>query len=207
MITCSIESKFKPILEEILKKESEREYIENLIEVTECTTCLRRSYYNRKSPVTRVNKHVIEGKAIHMYFEQLIKKYEYNIESEEEYIVDFGLPFKIKMRPDIVMDDRVVDIKTTDRETVFMSDIEHELQANFYAFVLDKRYYELIYITRGGNMSVFVSEVNLDMFEEVLKRAELLYNSLKNNVEPSREPKYCKYCEHFHKCYKQKKLL
>jgi len=207
MITCGLESKFKPIVEDIIKRENEREYKEDVIEVTECVRCLRQAYYTRKYGNKVINKYIIEGRAIHLYFEHLIKKYGYNIESEEEYIVDFGLPFKIKMKPDVVMDDRVVDIKTTDRDNIFLSDIEYELQTNFYAFVLNKPYYEIVYITRGGGITVFVSEVNLDMFEEVLKRAVILYRCLKDNVEPHREPKYCRRCVFYHRCFKQKKLM
>ena len=48
MITCGLESKFKTILEDIITKESERNVESNVLEVTECVHCLRRSYYARK---------------------------------------------------------------------------------------------------------------------------------------------------------------
>ena len=206
MITCGLESKFKTILEDIITKESERNVESNVLEVTECVHCLRRSYYARKYGHKLFNKNVFEGRAIHLYVQHLLNKYYPEIETEVEIEVDFGFDFRILMKPDVILEDRVVDIKTTDRDNVFMSDIEYELQTNFYAFVLNKPYYEIVYITRRGGIVTFVSEVNYDMFEEVLNRAKKLYMCLQNNVEPEREPKYCRTCEFYHRCFRQKKL-
>ena len=207
MITVSLESRFKPILEDIIIKESVREKESNIIEVTECLSCLRQAYFTRKEGIGKINKVIIEGRAIHNYIESLLNKYYPNIVTEQEYIVDFGEEIKIMMKPDVVLDDRVVDIKTTDRDTVFLPDIKYELQTNFYAVVLMKEYYEIVYITRRGSLHAFVSPISYDMFYEVINRARKLYLHLKNDTIPDREPQNCYYCPFYHKCFRQKKLL
>lgn len=206
MIQCSLESKFKDILIDLLNKESNRARSVNEIEVTECTSCLRKSYYARKEPLKRVNKSIINGKAIHLYIECLVKKYCQNIEVEEEYEVDLGLEFKILMKPDIILDDRIVEIKTTDRETITIPLLEHELQANFYAFVLNKDYYEIIYITKVGDIVCFTKPVSESLFDLLITRARALHMYLSNNIPPEREFKYCRTCPYHDKCMLQLKL-
>lgn len=206
MIQCSLESKFRDILIDILNRESNRMRNINEIEVTECTSCLRKSYYARKEPLKRINKSIINGKAIHLYIEQLIKKYYQNIEVEEEYEVDFGFEFKILMKPDVILDDRIVEIKTTDRETVNIPSLEHELQANFYAFVLNKDYYEIIYITKVGDIIYFTKPVDVVLFNNLLTRAKILYEYLTHDIPPEREHKYCRACQYYEKCILQLKL-
>lgn len=203
MIECTLESKFKNILIDMLDKESEKELDENQISVTECTDCLRKSFYRRKYKRKYINKHLFEGKAIHHYIEYLVKKYHGDILVEDEYEVDLGYEFTIVMRPDIILDDRVVEIKTSDSNNIIVPHLEHELQANFYAFVLAKDYYEIIYITRGIDICHFVKPVSIDLFNVLIKRARMLYKSIVSDIPPKKELKYCRFCVYYDICLKE----
>ncbi len=205
----SEKSKIREIVIDIVTKEVTKVHENDTLMVTEGIHCLRRSFYQRKYKKVSINKRTIEGMAIHYWIEYLLKKYnvltEENIEQEYEVTFDSGL--KVMMKPDLVLDDRVVDIKTTDREQVFMPDINYLLQVNFYAFVLGKPKFEILYITKNFNPVSFVEDVNVEMFLELLKRLEILWICLKKNKLPNREMQYCRNCEFYGICYKQTKLV
>jgi len=205
-VNISYQSKFLPILEELIIKDKPHELDTNTISVTEVTQCLRKSFLNRKGVKPVISKELFEGKSIHSYIEHLLKEHRKDIESEQEYIVDVGLLCKIVMKPDIVMDDRVVELKTTDVSKLYSPYPEHILQVNFYAFTLNKQFYEIVYIRRRQPPVVFVDKPDWKLFFHMLRRIELYHRYLIQDTLPDMETKYCNRCPYYHYCFHQAKL-
>ena len=207
MIEVGFKSKFLPILEKLVMTDKPHELDVNRVSVTEVCQCLRKSFLMRKMEKPIINKHLFEGKAIHLYIEHLLKKYQGEIESEVEYEVDLGLLCKVIMKPDVVLNDRVVEIKTTDRYKISNPIPEHVIQANFYAFVLNKPFYEIIYIRSKGNPIAFVNKPDYKLFLHLIKRIENYHKHLLEDSLPEMETKYCDRCPFYYECFHQAKLL
>ena len=205
-LAITYQSKFIPILKELVKLDKPHQLDINTVHVTEVTQCLRKSFLMRKEGEALLSKEIFEGKSIHHYISYLIEKYRKGIESEVEYEVDLGLLCKVLMKPDVILDDRVVEIKTTELNKIARPFPEHELQANFYAFVLNKPFYEIVYIKRKGEPIAFVEHPDVKMFFHVVRRIELYHNYLLKDELPEMETKYCHRCPFYYKCYHQAKL-
>lgn len=204
----------EPIFPDILKQliaMYEQEYKKDGIHITSLVQCLRKAYYDQFAEPDlehRLRRPLFEGTAIHKFIEYLVEKYGSKLmqkiqsEVEIEYQIN-GV--KIIGRADAVLDDRVVEIKTTTNlpKKPYPS---HVLQANTYAYILKKPKFEIIYIGDYGVTS-FVMKTSKEYFDYVIERAKILMKAFRSSVPPEKEPSIlCPKCRYYHICFKQMKL-
>ena len=207
--------KISTVGEEVLKelymfyrKQEHREgyYISSL------SGCLRKAYYEIVYPTEekdKLRKSIFEGEAIHYFISYLInlggKLMFKKIESEVPVEYEFEGK-KLVGRADIVLKDRVIEIKTT-KNLPRLPYYSHVLQANAYAYLLNKKKFEITYIAEHGVRS-FSMDTSEELFEKLKERARILHNAVKYSIAPEKEPTpYCNRCPYYHICYKQLQLM
>ena len=204
-----VRDKFTTLLKELIKAYESREH-EDGIYISSLSTCLRKAFYEQFFPVyeTKLSKPVFEGTAIHYFIDYLVKNYGNllmeNIDSEVRvrYIID---DIKLVGRADIVLDDRIIEVKTTSN-IPFKPYTSHVLQANAYAYILRKKYFEIAYIS-NDRIKSFVYETRKDLFDVIVERARILSTAFKTGIAPDREvSQLCVKCPFYDKCFNQLKL-
>lgn len=187
------------------------------ITVSELCSCIRKCYYERmKYPVNHKKLYTFSylyliqnvGNVIHDTIQEL-----YNFSEVEKTIVSER--FKVKGRIDAIRDNFLFEIKSIDIEK-FKNQYkkEHYLQANIYAYILNKEYgykistITLIYVIRNLKRIVpFDLPLNNELVESIINKAPILKSAIDSNKVP--EPfgatnELCKYCLYKKQCIEDK---
>lgn len=178
----------------------------SVIHVSEVTTCLRKSWYTRKSPVKAtdtVNIIMSIGNGVHSLLQEYLASKGWKSEVKVEW--NFK-KFKLVGHIDLYHPEEniVIELKTTGKKPgkPYHS---HVMQLNAYLRMIsaDKGY--IIYISRDGHVKVFQHNFSKRLWDKTIKRAFYLWHTLNENKIPKPEPSFlCNYCPFKWRCIAQK---
>ncbi|MEM5815824.1 MAG: Dna2/Cas4 domain-containing protein [Candidatus Aenigmatarchaeota archaeon] len=187
---------------------------------SELSGCLRKLYFIYKLGDRYDEKSVMIlsiSRIIHDFISDLLCRYNningIHIISYSEGSVDYNInDITIKGRYDDIIhikltndieDTYVVEIKTTSNiDNISEPMSEHILQLNFYLGVLNINRGYIIYVDRRNfNIKAFEVKYSEEMFNEIINRALLLHQCIKNDILPSNiNFKYCSRCPFIKEC-------
>lgn len=202
------------LIEEYKKLQSyERPYIS----VTELCDCIRKAYYFRLRYPVNVHK------LFQFPYLYLIQKVGIEIHNVIQTVYDFSEvektvvseKFKVKGRVDAIRENFLFDIKSIDVEKFQNKYVnEHYIQANIYAYILNKEYdykidtVTIIYVFRNLKRIVpYDIKIHDKSAEAILSRAPVLISCVKNNQVPDpfgSTVESCNYCVFKEQCEKDK---
>ena len=213
----------KEIISKYLAKYELPEYYDGEYWPSQIWQCLRRQYFARLSPMPLPPdslKTMALGTIIHEFIADVLKK-------EESIKVMSEVPIRIPhpTRHDIVISGRaddvivisvgkaryVVEVKTVESlesKRNFLPKKEHVAQLNLYLKAYPNAKGILLYVDRS-NFDMEEFEINFDpkLFDETIKRVEILHEYLTKKEVPPPEAKenpemqwQCSYCEYRNKC-------
>ncbi len=168
----------------------------NTINIHEVVRCLRRSYFDRVEPkeVERYGFNDLVG--------GLLRSREYGSKSGE-YKVD---ELKLKGQAEMIVDDVILIFRSANKlpDNPKADDL---LYLNSCLWIFNKIEGILIYLTGDRKETSFSFSRNKKMFEEVVRRARVLNDLLKQKKLPILEPSdECSACQYFTKCYVKEKI-
>lgn len=176
------------------------------IYVTQVTQCLRKSYYeiisNAIDPYYELAKKFLLGKSMHLWLQSLVRKY--GKELKLRYEVEKPIRYKyrgytIKGRADLIINDTVIEIKTTTKG-INIPNIMHILQANEYAYWLSKPQFIILYVT-GNDIIEFGFKTDKGRHLIFKDRLNELIDALNKGKPPKHEStNECKYCKYRNTC-------
>ena len=166
------------------------------IHLDEVVKCLRRSYYDRVEPKE------IERTSFTDLVVGLLRSKGYGSKTGEFEIDDL----KLKGQTDMIVDDVVFVFRSaiTLPENPIARDL---LYLNACMWIFDKTEGLLVYLTGDGKETSFSLSRSKKMFEEVVRRARVLHDLLKEKKAPILEPSdECSTCQYYEKCYIKEKI-
>jgi len=166
------------------------------IHLDEVVKCLRRSYYDRVEPKE------IERTSFTDLVVGLLRSKGYGSKTGEFEIDDL----KLKGQTDMIVDDVVFVFRSaiTLPENPIARDL---LYLNACMWIFDKTEGILVYLTGDGKETSLSLTRSKKMFEEVVRRARVLYDLLKEKKVPILEPSdECSTCQYYEKCYIKEKI-
>ncbi len=166
------------------------------IHLDEVVRCLRRSYYDRVEPKE------IERTSFADLVGGLLRSKGYGSKTGEFEIDDL----KLKGQTDMIVDDVVFVFRSANTlpENPIARDL---LYINACMWIFDKMDGILVYLTGDGKEASFSLSRSKKMFEEVVRRARVLYDLLKEKKVPILEPSdECSNCQYYENCYIKEKL-
>jgi hypothetical protein len=211
------------LLQEYLERKV-KERKGNIFYPSEIPQCLRRTWYFYKKPkklTFELLKLFQAGNLVHNF---LISVFLNSFQRDKIQFFDYegkvrytGKNFEIIGRyDDVVMinindEPKLFELKTA-RNLEFIKEVKphHFSQINFYLKQLGLEKGWVVYIDRR-NLNIRVFEINFseEKFQELVKRAEILWNHLKENKLPVAEAKVnksmswaCRYCSFLQECEK-----
>lgn len=161
------------------------------IHLKEVVQCLRRSYYDR------IDSKEIERRGFNDLLSGLLRKLQYG-SNPKEFAVD---DIKLRGQADMVVDDSIILFRpaNTILETPLANDL---LYLNACMWIYDKSDGIIIYITGNKEESTFSLTRDKKMFEEVVRRARVLNDLLKEQKTPILEPSNdCTDCQYYQRCF------
>lgn len=191
---------------DIIEREK-RVYRPNVIHVSELTTCLRKSYYNRTRFERRIDvKNIILtiGNGLHRALQAYLRE-RYGWSFEVELKMKLG-EFWLTGHADIVTSDNdVIEIKTTSKLPGKPYE-NHLMQLNAYLYMSKARKGYLVYVDKNqGLVRVFKHYRDNKLWEELKQRAHIFWNHLKEKKTPKPERSIlCNYCEWRWLCYSKR---
>ncbi len=166
------------------------------IHLDEVVRCLRRSYYDRVEPKE------IERTSFADLVGGLLRSKGYGSKTGEFEIDDL----KLKGQTDMIVDDVVFVFRSANTlpENPIARDL---LYINACMWIFDKTDGILVYLTGDGKEASFSLSRSKKMFEEVVRRARVLYDLLKEKKVPILEPSdECSTCQYYENCYIKEKI-
>jgi CRISPR-associated exonuclease Cas4 len=166
------------------------------IHLDEVVKCLRRSYYDRVEPKE------IERTSFTDLVVGLLRSKGYGSKTGEFEIDDL----KLKGQTDMIVDDVVFVFRSSNTlpENPIARDL---LYLNACMWIFDKTEGLLVYLTGDGKETSFSLSRSKKMFEEVVRRARVLHDLLKEKKIPILEPSdECSTCQYYEKCYIKQKI-
>jgi len=166
------------------------------IHLDEVVRCLRRSYYDRVEPKE------IERTSFADLVGGLLRSKGYGSKTGEFEIDDL----KLKGQTDMIVDDVVFVFRSANTlpENPIARDL---LYINACMWIFDKTDGILVYLTGNGKEASFSLSRSKKMFEEVVRRARVLHDLLKEKKVPILEPSdECSNCQYYEKCYITQKI-
>jgi len=166
------------------------------IHLDEVVRCLRRSYYDRVEPeeIDRTSFVDLVG--------GLLRSKGYGSKTGEFEIDDL----KLKGQTDMIIDEVVFVLRSANTlpENPIARDL---LYLNACMWIFDKTEGLIVYLTGDGKETSFSLSRGKKMFEEVVRRARVLHNLLKEKKVPILEPSdECSNCQYFERCYIKQKI-
>lgn len=166
------------------------------IHLDEVVRCLRRSYYDRVEPkdIERTNFTDLVG--------GLLRSKGYGSKTGEFEIDDL----KLKGQTDMIIDEVVFVLRSANTlpENPIARDL---LYLNACMWIFDKTEGLIVYLTGDGKETSFSLSRGKKMFEEVVRRARVLHDLLKEKKVPILEPSdECSNCQYYEKCYIRQKI-
>jgi len=166
------------------------------IHLDEVVRCLRRSYYDRVEPKE------IERTSFVDLVGGLLRSKGYGSKTGEFEIDDL----KLKGQTDMIVDDVVFVFRSANTlpENPIARDL---LYINACMWIFDKTDGILVYLTGDGKEASFSLSRSKKMFEEVVRRARVLHDLLKEKKVPILEPSdECSNCQYYENCYIKEKI-
>ena len=166
------------------------------IHLDEVVKCLRRSYYDRVEPKE------IERTSFTDLVVGLLRSKGYGSKTGEFEIDDL----KLKGQTDMIIDEVVFVFRSaiTLPDNPIARDL---LYLNACMWIFDKTEGLLVYLTGDGKETSFSLSRSKKMFEEVVRRARVLHDLLKEKKVPILEPSdECSTCQYYEKCYITQKI-
>ena len=188
----------KLIGDELIKisKKLTLDYDSNGIHVSEITRCTRLSYFERMDPF--VDEY---SNALSNIFKGSLTKLLNGI--TREYKVD---DLTIYATVDLMIDnDMIINFVPVSKlpEYPHPNDL---LYTNASMFIFDIQGGFIVYFTPEGKFVEFMVSESKRMFEQVIRRARILYLLLKEKKTPVVEPsELCFSCKYFQRCFGQQK--
>jgi len=185
----------------IQKTEEDFARVDNHLYVTELTDCIRKAYFERKSPIEPDFERrffVYRGKIFHELWAPLFQANDVRVTHRLK-----GVPAIISGRIDFVKNGAVYELKTC--RTPPAKPREHHIwQVSAYAWMGGYTKAFLVYVSFEPPK---IFEIPLDRAEEIMeeleRRAKVLYQALANDVPPEPLGKWewsCDYCLYREKC-------
>ena len=162
-----------------------------IINFSEVTRCLRRSYYDRVDPLEQ------RGLRFSDLFRELMKKMQYDSLQGEFTIDDINL----KIYADMIIDDVVLVFRPVAKppEKMIPSDV---LYLNACLWILKKTDGIIVYFAENGDDVSFSLIRDNKMFEESIRRVRILNELLEERKIPVIEPSIeCNTCQYYERCY------
>lgn len=172
----------------------------NVICVTEVSQCLLKSWFSRtlRAPPSE-NKVILMvlGDSTHY----LMKDYFPLGEGEKFHEKDIGNGVKLVGRVDRLLEDCIIEFKTVSRLPNEPYEI-HVNQTQLYLWLFEKEKAFIVYVSRSnGKVKIFEVYKDDEKISELLERARLFANYLKEGRMPPRERNnLCNYCEYKQLC-------
>ncbi len=166
------------------------------IHLDEVVKCLRRSYYDRVEPKE------IERTSFVDLVGGLLRSKGYGSKTGEFEIDDL----KLKGQTDMIIDEVVFVFRSaiTLPENPIARDL---LYINTCMWIFDKTEGVLVYLTGDAKETSFSLSRSKKMFEEVVRRARVLHDLLKEKKVPILEPSdECSNCQYYERCYIKQKI-
>ena len=166
------------------------------IHLDEVVKCLRRSYYDRVEPKE------IDRTSFTDLVVGLLRSKGYGSKTGEFEIDDL----KLKGQTDMIVDDVVFVFRSANTlpENPIARDL---LYINACMWIFDKTEGLLVYLTGDGKETSFSLSRSKKMFEEVVRRARVLHDLLKEKKVPILEPSdECSTCQYYENCYIKEKI-
>ena len=166
------------------------------IHLDEVVRCLRRSYYDRVEPeeIDRTSFVDLVG--------GLLRSKGYGSKTGEFEIDDL----KLKGQTDMIIDEVVFVLRSANTlpENPIARDL---LYLNTCMWIFDKTEGLIVYLTGDGKETSFSLSRGKKMFEEVVRRARVLHDLLKEKKVPILEPSdECSTCQYYERCYIKQKI-
>ena len=166
------------------------------IHLDEVVRCLRRSYYDRVEPeeIDRTSFVDLVG--------GLLRSKGYGSKTGEFEIDDL----KLKGQTDMIIDEVVFVLRSANTlpENPIARDL---LYLNTCMWIFDKTEGLIVYLTGDGKETSFSLSRGKKMFEEVVRRARVFHDLLKEKKVPILEPSNeCSTCQYYERCYIKQKI-
>lgn len=166
------------------------------IHLDEVVRCLRRSYYDRVEPeeIDRTSFVDLVG--------GLLRSKGYGSKTGEFEIDDL----KLKGQTDMIIDEVVFVLRSANTlpENPIARDL---LYLNTCMWIFDKTEGLIVYLTGDGKETSFSLSRGKKMFEEVVRRARVFHDLLKEKKVPILEPSdECSTCQYYERCYIKQKI-
>jgi len=166
------------------------------IHLDEVVRCLRRSYYDRVEPeeIDRTSFVDLVG--------GLLRSKGYGSKTGEFEIDDL----KLKGQTDMIIDEVVFVLRSANTlpENPIARDL---LYLNTCMWIFDKTEGLIVYLTGDGKEASFSLSRGKKMFEEVVRRARVFHDLLKEKKVPILEPSdECSTCQYYERCYIKQKI-
>lgn len=162
-----------------------------IINFSEASKCLRRSYFDRVDPIEQ------RGLRFSDLFKRLMKKMPYD-SLQGEFIID---NIKLKISADMIVDDVIIIFRPVPKppESLVPSDA---LYLNACLWILKKNEGLILYFAENGDETSFSLIRDNKMFEESVRRVRILSNLLDEKKLPVLEPSLeCNTCQYYERCY------
>ncbi len=166
------------------------------IHLDEIVRCLRRSYYDRVEPKE------IERRGFTDLVGGLLRSKGYGSKTGEFEIDEI----KLKGQTDMIVDEVVFVFRSANilPEDPIARDL---LYLNACMWIFDKTEGVLVYLTGDKKETSFSLSRSKKMFEEVVRRARVLHDLLKEKKVPILEPSdECSTCQYYERCYIKQKI-
>jgi len=166
------------------------------IHLDEVVRCLRRSYYDR------VERKEIDRTSFVDLVGGLLRSKGYGSKTGEFEIDDL----KLKGQTDMIIDEVVFVLRSANTlpENPIARDL---LYLNACMWIFDKTEGLLVYLTGDGKETSFSLSRGKKMFEEVVRRARVFHDLLKEKKVPILEPSdECSTCQYYERCYIKQKI-
>lgn len=190
---------FHKLIEDELIKISKKlalDYDSNGIHVSEITRCSRLSYFERMDPF--VDEY---SNALSNIFKVSLTKLLNGI--TREYKVD---DLTIYATVDLVIDNEMIINFVPVSKLPEYPHPNDLLYTNASMFIFDIQGGFIVYFTPEGKFAEFSVSESKRMFEQVVRRARILYLLLKEKKTPVVEPsELCFSCKYFQRCFGQQK--
>jgi len=183
---------YRDLDSQIDKANNQRMHVEEVI------TCLRKSYYDRKSPILPTSKQKVSA-----IISDGMRK---SIKASATAGYDINSEFSLVGRADTIVDDMVIKFEIVDKLPK-KPEPKDLLNLNATMWIFDKMEGILVYMTNDGKTVEFAFAKDKQMFEETIRRAMVFGTLLKDEKVPILEPcEICLTCQYYERCYiKQKK--
>ena len=198
--------------------ENNYELKDNQFRISTLAYCSRRIFYDKTCPDKQeydiyAKGRFLIGTILHEYLEKHLALENAVIESKVSY---YYKDIELIGHPDIVVEDRVIDIKTCSNSSFYYRKNDsfpayhHFYQVNCYANILEKDTVSILYINKETFEPLERTlPAEGPRFKSALEKAHTIYQAILKKKIPDCDPEEgweCKYCPYSELCYLEDEL-